>query len=70
MGRHAEGTVPLVQGEEERGEMQRDENPHPHGPVERPHKGSDGGRSVPATNLVRQKSNPRLEIAIQPPVCQ
>ena len=55
MGRHAEGAVPLVQGEEERGEMQRDEDAHPHGPVEGPHEGSDGGRGVPASNLVGHK---------------
>lgn len=54
MGCHAEGAVPLVQGEEERGEMQRDKNPHPHGPVERPHEGSDGGCSVPAAYLSGQ----------------
>lgn len=51
MGRHAEGAVPLVQGEEERGKMQRDENPHPHGPVEGPHEGSDGGCGVFAADL-------------------
>lgn len=55
MGCHAEGAVPLVQGEEKRGEVQRDKNTHPHGPVERPHEGSDGGCSVSATNLVGQK---------------
>lgn len=51
VGRHAEGAVPLVQGEEERREVQRDENAHPHGPVEGPHEGSDGGRRVPTPNL-------------------
>lgn len=51
VGRHAEGAVPFVQGEEERGEVQRDEDAHPHGPVERPHEGADGGCGVPATNL-------------------
>lgn len=55
MGCHAEGAVPLVQGEEKRGEVQRDKNTHPHGPVERPHEGSNGGCSVSATNLVGQK---------------
>lgn len=49
---HAEGAVPLIQGEEERREMQRDENARPHRPVERPHKGSDGGCSVVAANLL------------------
>lgn len=49
--RHAEGAVPLVQGEEERGEVQRDEDAHPHGPVEGPHEGSDGGRRVFAADL-------------------
>lgn len=51
VGRHAEGAVPLVQGEEERREVQRDENAHPHGPVKGPHEGSDGGRRVPTPNL-------------------
>lgn len=51
VGRHAEGAVPLVEGEEERREVQRDENAHPHGPVEGPHEGSDGGRRVPTPNL-------------------
>lgn len=53
MGRHAKGAVPLVQGEEERGEVQRDENPHPHGPVEGPHEGADGGCRVFAADLRR-----------------
>lgn len=51
MGGHAKRAVPLVQGEEECGEVQRDENADPHGPVERPHEGSDGRCRVPATNL-------------------
>lgn len=55
MGRHPKGAVPLVQCEEKRGEVQRDKNSHPHGPVERPHEGSDGGCSVSAANLVEQK---------------
>lgn len=64
MGCHAEGAVPLVQGEEERGEVQRDENTHPHGPVEGPHEGSDGGRSVPATNLVGQRQKNMQETGL------
>lgn len=55
MGRHPKGAVPLVQGEEKCGEVQRDKNSHPHGPVERPHESSDGGCCVSATNLVEQK---------------
>lgn len=51
MGSHAERAVPLIQSEEERCEVQRDKNAHPHGPVERPHEGSDGCCRVPATNL-------------------
>lgn len=51
VGRHAEGAVPLVQGEEERGEVQRDEDPHPHGPVEGPHESADGGCRVFAADL-------------------
>lgn len=49
--RHAEGAVPLVQGEEERREVQRDEDAHPHGPVQGPHEGADGGGGVPAPDL-------------------
>lgn len=49
---HAKGAVPLIQGEEERCKMQRDENARPHRPVERPHKGSNGGCSVMAANLL------------------
>lgn len=51
VGCHAEGAVPLVQGEKERCKVQRDENAHPHGPVKGPHEGSDGGRRVPTPNL-------------------
>lgn len=49
--RHAERAVPLVQGEEERREVQRDEDAHPHGPVEGPHEGADRGGGVPTPNL-------------------
>lgn len=55
MGCHAERAVPLIQGEEECGEMQCDKDAHPHGPVERPHEGSNGSCSVSATNLVGHK---------------
>lgn len=55
MGRHAKWAVPLVQGEEERSEVQRDEDAHPHGPVEGPHEGSDGSCGVFATNLDEHK---------------
>lgn len=51
--RHAEGAVPLVQGEEERREVQRDEDAHPHGPVQGPHEGADGGGGVPTPDLRR-----------------
>ena len=51
MGRHAKRAVPLVQREEERGQVQRDEDAHPHGPVQRPHEGADGGRRVFAADL-------------------
>lgn len=51
VGCHPEGAVPFIQGEEERSEVQCDKNAHPHGPMERPHEGSDGSCSVVASNL-------------------
>lgn len=51
VGGHAEGAVPLVQGEEKCGEVQRDEDAHPHGPVQGPHEGADGGCRVPTADL-------------------
>lgn len=64
MGGHAEGAVPLVQGEEERSEVQRDEDAHPHGPVQRPHEGSNGSCCVSAANLVGHKETPVQETAL------
>lgn len=61
VGRHAKRAVPLVQGEEERGEMQRDENTHPHGPVEGPHEGSDGGCGVFAADLAGREAGFMVE---------
>lgn len=62
MGCHAKGAVPLIQGEEERCEMQRDKNTHPHGPVEGPHEGSNGSCSIPATDLLDQMQTQEADL--------
>lgn len=62
MGCHAKGAVPLIQGEEERCEMQRDKNTHPHGPVEGPHECSNGSCSVPATDLLDQMQTQEADL--------
>lgn len=52
-GCHPKGAVPLIQGEEDGGDMEGDKDAEPHGPVERPHEGADGRCSVTSTNLGR-----------------
>lgn len=41
-GCEAIGAAPLIQREEERGEVQGGKDAQPHGPVQRPHKGPEG----------------------------
>lgn len=48
---HPKGAVPLVQGEEDGGDVEGHENAQPHGPVEGPHERADGCSRVAGTNL-------------------
>ena len=63
-GGHAEGALPLVQSEEDCGDVQRHEDAQPHGPVQGPHEGPDWGSCVPCTHLLGARGGTRSE----PPV--
>lgn len=53
--RHAKRAVPLIQSEEHGGDVERNEDAEPHGPVEWPHEGADGGSRVAGTNLRKER---------------
>lgn len=43
--------MPLIQSEEDGGDMKGDKDAEPHGPVERPHEGTNGCSCVTSANL-------------------